>query len=120
MLVAMGSRKTEKAPLVTAGVYLATVRRTGAEVAAAPKLSNATAVRVCRPRVKVKGGVEKRNGLTETLRSKTAPLKNETLVTVPCVSVTSAPRVTLSVLPKTELSGLLFSPFTFFFFKKAG
>src|SRR5258705_8707445 len=105
MLVAMGTRKREKAPLVTSGVYVAMVRWTGAEVAAAPKLSEATAVRVCKPRAKVKGPVEKRYGLVETLRSKTAPSKNDTLVTEPFVSVTSASTVTLSVLPKTELSG---------------
>src|SRR5512137_2488773 len=104
MLVATGNRKRERAPFVTWGVYLAMVRWTGAEVAAAPTLSRATAVRVCKPRLKVKGAVVKRKGLAETLRSRTAPLKNETLVTAPTVSVTSAPIVMLSVLPKTELS----------------
>src|SRR5437773_12435692 len=105
MLVAIGTRKTEKAPLVTAGVYLAMVRCTGAEVAVVPALSEATAVRVCRPSAKVKGAVVKRNGLTETLRSKPAPSKNDTLVTAPFVSVTLAPMVKVSVLPKMELSG---------------
>src|SRR5512142_3318261 len=105
MLVATGSRKREIAPLVTCGVYRATVRCTGAEVAAAPRLSVATAVSVCKPSAKVNGAVEKRYGLAETLRSNTARSKNWTFVTVPTPLVTEAPMVTLSVLPKTELSG---------------
>src|ERR1051326_8207034 len=105
MFVAIGSRKMEKAPLVTSGVYLAMVRCTGAEVAAMPMLSDATAVRVCRPSAKVKGPVVKRKGLAGILRSNVPPSKNDMFVTVPSVSVTSAPMVMLSVFPKAAWSG---------------
>src|SRR5262249_14849561 len=105
MFVATGKRKTENGPLVTAGVYAAIVRCTGADVAEAPALSRATAVSVCNPSANVNGDVVKRNGLALTLRNKTAPSKNDTLVTVPPVSVTSAPMTYVSVLPKTELFG---------------
>src|SRR5512140_3696111 len=101
----MGCRKMAMSPFVIAGRYLATVKCTGAEVVLAPRLSEATAVSVCKPSAKVNGAVEKLYGLAETLRSNTAPSKNWTFVTLPSVSLAEAPMVTLSVLPKTELSG---------------
>src|SRR5664279_3998507 len=105
MLVAMGSRKREKAPLVSSGRYLATVMCTGAEVAAAPRSSDATAVIICQPSAKPNAPIETLYGLVERLPSDTSPSKNWTFVTVPSVSLADAPMVMVSVLPKTELSG---------------
>src|ERR1041385_8405146 len=105
MLVATDGRKRENAPLVTSGVYLAMVKCTGPDVAAAPMSSETTAVSVCKPSAKANWPVVKRYGLLVILRSKTAPSKDATFVILPCVSLASAPIVMLSVLPKTELAG---------------
>src|ERR1039458_2315572 len=105
MLVATVSRNREKAPLVTAGVYLATVTCTGAEVVVAPRLSEATAVTVCKPSAKPNGPIETIYGLLARLPSDTLPSKNWTFVTVPSESLAEAPMVMVSVLPKEELSG---------------
>src|ERR1035441_5842012 len=105
MLVAMGSRKREKAPLVTSGVYLAMVTCMGAEVAVAPRLSEATAVTVCKPSAKPNAPIETVYGLVVRLPSDRSPSKNWTFVTLPSVSLAEAPMVIVSVLPKVELSG---------------
>src|ERR1039457_2443170 len=101
MLVATVSRKREKAPLVTSGVYLAMVMCTGAEVPVTPRLSEATAVTVCKPNAPI----ETLYGLVVRLPSDTSPSKNWTFVTLPSGSLADAPMVMVSVLPKLKLSG---------------
>src|ERR1051326_1544608 len=101
----MGRRKREKAPLVTADVYRAMVKVTGADVVARPKLSEATAVKGWAPRAKVKAPLLKEYGAAVKVRSNVAPSKNRTFVTVPLVLVAVAPMLMVSVLPKTELLG---------------
>src|ERR1017187_3329942 len=105
MLVATLSRKREKAPLVTSGVYLATISCTGAEVVVAPRLSESTAVTVCKPSAKPNGPIETVYGLVVRLPSDTSPSKNWTFVTLPSGSLAEAWMVMVSVLPKLELSG---------------
>src|ERR1035438_7775687 len=105
MLVATVSRKREKAPLVTSGVYLAMVMCTGAEVPVTPRLSEATAVTVCKPSAKPNAPIETLYGLVVRLPSDTSPSKNWTFVTLPSGSLADAPMVMVSVLPKLKLSG---------------
>src|ERR1039458_950149 len=105
MLVATVSRKREKAPLVTSGVYLAMVTCTVAEVAMAPRLSEATAVTVCKPSAKPNAPIETLYGLVVRLPSDTSPSKNWTFVTLPSGSLAEAWMFMVSVLPKLELSG---------------
>src|ERR1035438_3929457 len=104
MLVATVSRKREKAPLVTSGVYLATITCTGAEVVVAPRLSEATAVTVCVPSAKPNAPIETLYGLVVRLPSDRSPSKNWTFVTVPSVSLAEAWMVMVSVLPNLALS----------------
>src|SRR3954469_24264493 len=88
-------------PLVIAGRYLAMVTWTGPEVDRAPRLSEATAVSVCKPTASVAVALY---GLVESMPSETAPSKNWTLATVPSVSVAEARMVRARELLKVELS----------------
>src|SRR5205809_458364 len=68
-----------------------TVIVTGQDVAVAPRSSEATAVRVCRPTART---TERLYGLEETLPREAAPSKNWTLVTLPSMSPAEALMVT--------------------------
>src|SRR5579859_2761183 len=104
-LVATGIRKTDKAALVTCGVYRAMVRFTGPEVPIEPRSSWATARSVWVPSAKVNGPVIRLNGDLETLRSSVAPSKNCTFVTLAPVPLADVSMLMLSVLPNTEPFG---------------
>src|SRR3954468_20586287 len=87
MPVAIGCRRMAMSPFVMAGRYLAMVMWTGAEVEGAPRLSVATAVRVCEPTSSLALTLY---GLVASLPSNTGPSKNWTLVMEPSESLAEA------------------------------
>src|SRR4026207_1989519 len=101
MLVATICRKSGIAPFVIAGRYRAIVMCTGAEVPFAPRLSEATAVRVCDPTSRRTLTLK---GLVGSLPNDRVPSKNSTLVTLPPGSDAEARIVSAAELLKTAPS----------------
>src|SRR5713101_4601161 len=79
--------------MVTLGGELVTVTATGEEVVVTPRLSEATAVRLCEPTARLTG---RSYGLEDTLPREAVPSKNWTLVTLPSLSTALAWIVTVA------------------------
>src|SRR5262245_6133343 len=71
----------------------------GKDVVVAPRLSEAKAVSVCEPTLKV---TERLKGLDDTLPRAVAPSKNSTLVTLPSLSLAAA-WIVIVAGPTTEI-----------------